>query len=558
MLPRPRPAGHVDPRLGLDPVELGLDQPVDQRPVQAVNRLDHRHLGFAGLEIEQLETAADEALDRAGVAPVPALAGVSRCRHRPRTLIYAVTPQPRPTLGLLFRAVNQVAASGVEHRMTGTIESTTGRRAAPAAPSPLRRCALALIGVVAVSSAGAKPAKVLGKTKHTPPPDCPKDTAQRPCEGIGSVTGFPLVADGEKRPMKVHRDGKLVAWAIDLSRPKKSQRNFFSSLFKSSRYGKTPTARIAVIKHKGRTKYKLLRQSPVVKLSGALGRKELFTLDRPLRVRKGQIVALTVPTWASNFASHIAEHGNRWRGSRSSKNCSPKSSDIAESGHLRARAGPSRRSARLRGYGCDYTAARLLYWAYYVRRLIGPLVAGAGAASRRRAQAAGPLPGGAGRRGGRCPRRSSLNLRRRPCRPCHRPRRRSRWSWCSWSWWWTTSSWSSSEWCWCCASWSKGWWWSAAWDGHRGVVSAAAPGQRQAHRQRQGGERAMPGSRRSVEGGLAQAAIGAVADVEADQLVAAPADPSGSPGSAEARNRTGASGSVRVTGRISSPVSRST
>ena len=39
-----------------------------------------------------------------------------------------------------------------------------------------------------------------------------------------------------------------------------------------------------------------------MKLSGALGRKEIFTLDKPLRIRKGQTVALTVPTWASNFA----------------------------------------------------------------------------------------------------------------------------------------------------------------------------------------------------------------------------------------------------------------
>ena len=152
-----------------------------------------------------------------------------------------------------------------------------------------------------------------------------------------------------------------------LSRPKKSQRTFFSSLFKSSRYGKTPTARIAVIKHKGRTKYKLLRQSPVVKLSGALGHKELFTLDRPLRVRKGQIVALTVPTWASNFASHISRHGNRWRGSRSSEELLAQ-----EQRHQRHQGICAQEQAAAEGgLACAGTAAitRLpacSYWAYYV------------------------------------------------------------------------------------------------------------------------------------------------------------------------------------------------
>jgi len=251
--------------------------------------------------------------------------------------------------------------------MTGTIESTTGRRYRARQALAFAALCAALVAVVAVASAGAKQATLLGKTKHTPPPDCPKDTNQSPCEGIGSVTGFPLVADGKKRPMNIHHDGKLVAWAIDLSRPKKSQRNFFGSLFKSPRYGKAPTARIAVIRHKGGKKYKLLRQSPVVRLSGALGHKELFTLDRPLNVHKGQIVALTVPTWASNFASHISRHRNRWRGSRSRRNCSPKSSNIKDIRTFARKSRPQQKVGSTRGYGCDYTSARLLYWAYYVR-----------------------------------------------------------------------------------------------------------------------------------------------------------------------------------------------
>ena len=65
---------------------------------------------------------------------------VSRCRHRPRTLIYAVTPQPGPRWDCYSRGREPGRGEGVEDRMPGTIESTTGRPAAPAAPSPLRRC----------------------------------------------------------------------------------------------------------------------------------------------------------------------------------------------------------------------------------------------------------------------------------------------------------------------------------------------------------------------------------------------------------------------------------
>ena len=59
------------------------------------------------------------------------------------------------------------------------------------------------------------------------------------------------VADGEKRSRSTSaQNGKLVACALDLSRPKKKQRNFFGKLFKCQRFGKAPTARLAVIKQK--------------------------------------------------------------------------------------------------------------------------------------------------------------------------------------------------------------------------------------------------------------------------------------------------------------------
>jgi hypothetical protein len=250
--------------------------------------------------------------------------------------------------------------------MTGTNDSTTGQRRRASQALAFAALCVALVGLSVASLAGARDAKVLGKTKRTPNPDCPTDTQRHPCQGVGSVTGFPLVAGGEKRPMNVRQNGKLVAWAIDLSRPKKSQRDFFGDLFKSDKLGKDPTARIAVIKHKRRHDYKLLRQSPVVKLSGALGRRQVFTLDKPLRIRKGQIVALTVPTWASNFASHISRKNNRWRASRSRRNCAPNSSDDNDVRRFARKSRPQQKVGSVRGYGCDYTSARLLYWAYYV------------------------------------------------------------------------------------------------------------------------------------------------------------------------------------------------
>lgn len=221
-----------------------------------------------------------------------------------------------------------------------------------------------LVALLAVSAAGAKDAKVLGKTKHTPNASCPKA-----CQGVGRVTGFPLLADGVKRPFRVRRNGKLVAWAIDLSRPTKNQRNFFGTIFKGGKFDQAPSARLAVIEQdkRRRRKYKLLRQSATVNLSGSLGRKVIFTLDKPLRIRKGQTVALSYPSWASNFAhTGLNAQGNQWRASRSKRKCAPTSADASAVKRWARSSRSQQKVGSTRTYGCDYTGGRLLYWAYYV------------------------------------------------------------------------------------------------------------------------------------------------------------------------------------------------
>ena len=227
-------------------------------------------------------------------------------------------------------------------------------------------CALVVIAVALASTAGAVRTRTLGRTAHTPQPDCPTDTAVRPCEAIGSVTGFQRVADGEKHPFVADRNGKIVAYALELSRPNKDQRDFFGTLFKNGQFGKAPSARLAVLRHVERRKYKLLRESRAVNLSSALGHKEIFTLDKPLSIRKGRIVALTVPTWASNFAAPIARNGNQWRASRGNGNCQPKSGSSDDVQAFARKSAPQQKIGSTRTYGCDYKGARILYWAYYV------------------------------------------------------------------------------------------------------------------------------------------------------------------------------------------------
>jgi hypothetical protein len=213
-----------------------------------------------------------------------------------------------------------------------------------------------LVTLLATDSAGARGAKILGRTDRTPAPACPRT----PCEAVGKVTGYQLSADGRRAPFRARQDGTLVAWAIKLSKPDKEQRDFFGNFYSSPESGSKPTARISVIKKVEGKRYKLKRQSPVVELASSLGTRQVFTLTEPMRINDGELLALTIPTWSPSFAINLSGKRNVWRASRGKNKCSSRS-DIKNSK-------PHQKTGSTRQYGCDYKTARLLYWGYYVPR----------------------------------------------------------------------------------------------------------------------------------------------------------------------------------------------
>lgn len=219
------------------------------------------------------------------------------------------------------------------------------------------------VGAIAVFAgvvlAAAEPAsagkpRVLGNVGKAPNPSCPRS----PCEAVGSVTGFQQRVGKHKGVFKIRQDGHIVAWSVDLAKPKASQRNFFGDFYQDSVFGTDPAARLAIVKPKGKGQFKLKRQSRAVMLRSELGSKPVITLNRTLRVKKGDVVALTIPSWLPNFAVE-QPRTNVWKASRSPKKCTGESNIRDSRPHTSV--GENRR------FGCRYTTARLLYWAYLVK-----------------------------------------------------------------------------------------------------------------------------------------------------------------------------------------------
>jgi hypothetical protein len=207
----------------------------------------------------------------------------------------------------------------------------------------------------------------IGKTKSSPKPTCPTPgdnaPADKACQAMGRVTGFQTSADGNRGPFKVRRNGHIVGWAVKLSKPNRQEQNFFGSQLSKSG---PPSARLSILKPRGKGKFKLMKQSPVMQLKSDLGSTPLFTLTDPLKVKKGHVVAITATTWVSNLVDFGARGSDRWKASRDPGQCGYERGDSAAENEadLLERSRPQQKVRGKRFYACSYTGARLMYWAY--------------------------------------------------------------------------------------------------------------------------------------------------------------------------------------------------
>lgn len=233
--------------------------------------------------------------------------------------------------------------SRIFQAVSGAPVAARSRRAAAALATG---CLALLIAVVA--SAGATTAEsttvVLGSTASMPDPSCPES----PCQAIGSVTGFQVSTSQGSLPFRVPRDGKVKSWTLTLSQPTSSQRSFFNGFF-----GTPPEARLAILRRVPGTnppRYNLRSQGAIKVLSPYLGQTVKFGASLP--VQQGDIVGLTVPTWASAFAQGQSSN-DAWRASRASGKC-VNATDVRQGE-------PQQKVGTRATYGCRYSTARLLY-----------------------------------------------------------------------------------------------------------------------------------------------------------------------------------------------------
>lgn len=201
---------------------------------------------------------------------------------------------------------------------------------------------LTLLALPALAPATLNEVGVIGPTTPTTVPSCPSS----PCLAVSRTTGFQVKVGSQSNILAAPRSGTIVAWTITLGKPSATQTKFFNA-----NEGGASTAGIAVLRpqRKPNLTYKLIAQSPLVKLERYFGKTAQFPLATTLNVKKGDVVALTVPSWAPALALGFA-NTTSWRASRPKTSCSSTSSQTA---HTQVGTNVQ--------YFCLYRTARLTY-----------------------------------------------------------------------------------------------------------------------------------------------------------------------------------------------------
>ena len=199
-----------------------------------------------------------------------------------------------------------------------------------------------LLALPSLAPATLSEVGVIGTTTPVTEPSCPAS----PCLAVSRTTGFQVKVGSSNNLVTVPREGTIVAWTITLGKPNASQIKFFNT-----NEGGAATAAIAILEaqRKPNLTYKLVAQGPVVELEKYFGKTAQFPLASTINVKRGQVIALTVPTWAPALALGFA-NTTSWRASRSKSECSSTSTQTAQT-----QVGASVQ------YYCLYRTARLTY-----------------------------------------------------------------------------------------------------------------------------------------------------------------------------------------------------
>jgi len=175
----------------------------------------------------------------------------------------------------------------------------------------------AAVAVWALVIAGPAAAVVATVTSPFDPnalPSCP-GSAALPCTVISRTTAYQVQVGTSYQPMRITTAGRVVGWQITLSSPTSTETHYFDT-----NEGGPAEAAIAVLHPVKGLSYRLDAITPVVHLEPYFGQTVTFALTTSIPVVPGDVIGLSVPTWAPALELKAGRR-TAWRASRTKSEC---------------------------------------------------------------------------------------------------------------------------------------------------------------------------------------------------------------------------------------------
>lgn len=172
---------------------------------------------------------------------------------------------------------------------------------------------IATLGV-AVTAAAALPAVAsaateVGAVSDGKAPRCPDS-----CSVITRTTGLPTSVNGNKNVYTVPADGRIVAWSANLGKPSTKDAAALEKQLGRSK------AQLSVVRRAKSVAGQTTAAGPAKTLDPYFGGTVTFPLPRTLAVKKGDVIALTVSSWAPVLVQGYGTNTS-WRASRPKGKC---------------------------------------------------------------------------------------------------------------------------------------------------------------------------------------------------------------------------------------------
>ena len=209
--------------------------------------------------------------------------------------------------------------------------------------------AVCLLGAAA-STASAKTYE-LGASTDGASVSCPDN-----CFVVTRTTALQVRTGTLRYPTTVPKSGRIVGFTLQLGSLSDRQIHFFNST-----YGGTSRVQLTVLREQTRParSYEVVATTGVFKVQPFFGTTVQFPLKTTLAARKGDIVALTVPTWAPVLAVNLPKEDG-WRASRAGS-CTDLLTQTAQM-----------TLGNATQYKCLYQTARVTYTASLITTPVAP------------------------------------------------------------------------------------------------------------------------------------------------------------------------------------------